>query len=679
MDKKYYNDQDYDEIKRECLEKGILWEDPTFPADDTSLFYKEKLPYDITWTRASEIANDPAFILEGASRFDINQGMLGDCWLLSAIASLSLNTPCLYRVVPPDQTFRDGYAGIFKFRFWQYGEWVTVCVDDRLPVYRGRLVFLQSKDRNEFWGALLEKAYAKLNITYEALKGGTQVESMEDFTGGVGETYDLRDKAPPNLWKILKRAMHKSSMAGCSIGAQRNATESKLDNGLITAHAYSITAVTTKTVRCHDGVKKAELLRIRNPWGQTEWNGAWSDESAEWKLLAKSERDEIGLVFENDGEFWMSYDDFVQAFERLEIVNLSPELQTGATWVVTTSEGKWQKGVSAGGCANFKDTFWINPQIRMTLEEEDDDDDDDDDPNDSEGGCTVVGALMQKNRRRQRELGKEMLTIGYAAYKIDDNAPVPLPKDYFLYHRAAALTKTFINSRENGNRHKLPKGEYIFVPSTFDPGEEGDFVFRVFSLKKSSTSKIDEKTSSTDPASKPRERDTINDAVEQKFKNFFAKISGVDMEVDAEELQKILSVALKEDLGHDGIFSLNTCKSAVALFDKDLSGKLGYKEFKELWMDIRAYKNVFEKYDKDKSGYFNSYELRSALSGLGYSLSFKAFSMLVLRHGGNDNHFELDDFIQCIIKLRATYQAFGEVQKNPSMGIDEFMTLTLYS
>ena len=53
----------------------------------------------------------------------------------------------------------------------------------------------------------------------------------------------------------------------------RDQVEAKLSSGLVKGHAYSI----TNAVRVKVQGKEVKLLRIRNPWGEKEWNGDWAD------------------------------------------------------------------------------------------------------------------------------------------------------------------------------------------------------------------------------------------------------------------------------------------------------------------------------------------------------------------------------------------------------------------
>ncbi|XP_076875298.1 calpain-2 catalytic subunit-like [Brachyhypopomus gauderio] len=475
-----YLKQDFSALKSQYMAQQELFSDPTFPAVVESLGYDKFGPNSykvngVEWKRPKEITSNPQFIVEGATRTDICQGKLGDCWLMAAIASLTLDQDILAHVIHPEQNFTDDYTGIFHFKLWQFGQWMDVVVDDFLPCKNGELLFVHSEEKNEFWSALLEKAYAKVNGCYEALVGGSATEGFEDFTGGIAERYEL-NKAPPNLFGTIKKALSHGSLLSSAISPRNtNENEVKTKERLVKTHAYSITGAE----EVHVGEGLVELVRLRNPWGHLEWTGAWSDDSKEWDHVLPEEKAKLDHS-RNDGEFWMAYSDFMQQYTKLEICNLTPDSLSSAKeghWDLRQFEGSWTLGSTADGCRDHPDTFSSNPQYVITL------------GSDSEQDCSAVVALMQKGGRQERQLGQGYDTIGFYIYKVPDKlcmckgkANCHLGTDDL--EQLDLVTKCgFTNSREVRVRVSLPAGQYVIIPSTYEPNHERSFLLRVFQEK----------------------------------------------------------------------------------------------------------------------------------------------------------------------------------------------------
>ncbi|KAI2573734.1 calpain 3 [Homo sapiens] len=66
-----------------------------------------------------------------------------------------------------------------------------------------------------------------------------------------------------------------------------------------------------------------------------------------------------------------------------------------------------------------------------------------------------------------------------------------LQKDFFLYNASKARSKTYINMREVSQRFRLPPSEYVIVPSTYEPHQEGEFILRVFSEKRNLSEEVE--------------------------------------------------------------------------------------------------------------------------------------------------------------------------------------------
>uniref|UniRef100_A0A8C3U9Y9 Calpain 8 n=1 Tax=Catharus ustulatus TaxID=91951 RepID=A0A8C3U9Y9_CATUS len=596
-----YLKQDYEALKQQCLQTGTLFKDEEFPACPSALGYRDLGPHSfktqgIVWKRPTvrELCANPQFIIGGATRTDVCQGELGDCWLLAAIASLTLNPDILFRVVPKAQSFQKDYAGIFHFQFWQYGEWVDVVVDDRLPTKNGKLVFVHSEEGSEFWSALLEKAYAKLNGSYEALAGGSTVEGFEDFTGGISESYELC-RAPSNLYQIIQKALRAGSLLGCSIDITATAEiEAITSLKLVKGHAYSITGAEEVSKPLWE-----KLVRLRNPWGEVEWTGSWSDNAPEWNYVDPKQKQALDKQVD-DGEFWMAFSDFQRQFSRLEICNLTPDTLTSNKvnkWDLTLFNGQWRRGSSAGGCQNYQATYWTNPQFKIRLDEPDDDHE----GSLNEPCCTILVGLMQKNRRRQKRMGEGLLSIGYSLYRVKF---VPHFKDFFSLF--SARTASYVNLREVSSRITLPCGQYLIVPSTFEPFKNGEFCLRVFA--------------------------------EKKMRPVLPHLHGCcEPAVQAQPSSRAHTLAWLQE---------HTLECPLPFPPSPLP------------------QAIYKKVDRDYSGTIDSHEMRNALREAGFRLNEEVQHSIVTRYACSTQlSIDFDGFVACMIRLETLFKVFHLLDK----------------
>lgn len=152
-----------------------------------------------------------------------------------------------------------------------------------MPTYtannaKTRLSYAHSSDEDEFWSALLEKAFAKIHGSYEALgKCGTFCEAAEDITGGVGQKFCIKYKEHHTNCHVncyynsitfcqLEKNFKMGSFMSCFIRKQQNRSngeksseELRTPEKLVKAHSFAITSI----IRTKNG---GQLIKLKNPW-----------------------------------------------------------------------------------------------------------------------------------------------------------------------------------------------------------------------------------------------------------------------------------------------------------------------------------------------------------------------------------------------------------------------------
>ncbi|XP_063340759.1 calpain-8-like [Pelmatolapia mariae] len=550
----------------DCLRSGRLFVDNTFPPNSGSLGDLPDLSTsqenDAEWLRPADILklqkinDEPAFCIDGASRFDFGQGTVGNCWFLSAISALTFQKKLLAQVVPLDQSFKN-YAGIFHFRFWRFGKWVDVIIDDYLPTINKQLLLANSKCGNEFWVPLLEKAYAKICGSYADMHWGSPSESFKDFTGGVTMTYKLREAHSAGhdaeLWLTLKRAIQCKSLICSGTFPKEDALANTISHtGLVDAHIYSVTAVTEVELYS----SKVRLVRLMNPWGKQEWNGKWSDK--------------------------MQLEDFCYYFSHVCICCENPNFIDGdlkCQWKCMIYDGSWVAGRSAGGGVN-NSTFATNPQYRIQVSVIDKEE-----PEDK----NILLSLMQKPQQGQRRQ-RRFYPVGLTIYKtlqghlgssfFDGNNPLKTPNFYSFNSDLTEL-------------HSLEPGEYVIIPSTMKPNMTADFALTVYTkadVEISSHSGGDEEEELILPQirDKPKEETTEKDANLISLFNLYANQNG---ELLAGQLQKLLNDRFPHGL------NVNDRTVRLMMFRYSRFSVTTLEDFITLMLRLDKMSNIF----KDKS------------------------------------------------------------------------------
>jgi hypothetical protein len=263
-------------------------------------------------TEPPEINEDPDILTK-----DVVQGGLGDCYFLSAISALA-EFPDRLRYLLPKIEFSP--KGVFLVKVFIDGMPREICLDDWFP-FENRpegceqeLAFtrLNPKTKN-LWPALLEKAWAKVNVCYEAIVAGNSAEAFEFLSPAPIETY-YHELHKETLFNIIRKADKEKYIICSDIIVGENTNVNFLAKlGLISNHAYTVIDVAEVTDLKG---KKTRLMKIRNPWGSHEWSGDWSDSSSKWTPELKKL---LNVTEEDDGTFWMSYEDFCKFYTSTHI------------------------------------------------------------------------------------------------------------------------------------------------------------------------------------------------------------------------------------------------------------------------------------------------------------------------------------------------------------------------
>ena len=418
-----------------------------------------------SWAKLSEVRDTSKLnVLKDNKNLkdDVVQGELGDCYFLSACASLAENSQNIKNIIT-NSKINDGF---FEVNVYIHGEPVKILVDDSFPVANAsKIAFAGINEKSgNIWPMLFEKAWAKCNKSYEDIIPGNSADAIQFLTPAPYDSYFHTQEISATLFKTIQDASDKNHIILADITETKNTNLDTLSKmGLITNHAYSV--IGTAVLKKPNG-NEIQLLKMKNIWGTNEWIGDWSDQSLKWTQEFKKA---VGLQNKEDGVFWMSYDDYLQFYTTTHIaqvhsdytykvVKMKNREPQNYCKIITDKNGSGYFMVNLKNTRiynNLKNPNYTNPYCSITVLKKKD------------GYFEFVGSDSGKKDRFYiscPEMEKATYYIAVSFPKMDKNSPI---QDHFETNQTEFSFRVGVYST-----NKDVKFEEVE-----DKNEVGDFIF----------------------------------------------------------------------------------------------------------------------------------------------------------------------------------------------------------
>jgi len=323
------------DVVGQCGRVNTPYADKEFPASEASIGKNSEDPDacegpggPLVWRRAKDIFGKEAPLFDGPNQgvhpCDIAQGGLGDCYLLAAISAIAEHPHRIKNLFCTMEGQGDGPNkwSTYGVKLCVDGGCREIVVDDYFPCWErtGEPSYATNKSA-KIWVMLLEKAYAKAYGSYQMIAGGQAGDALSDILGAPYRSYEVNPHMKPaELDAVWKRVADADAADYVMCGGVNDHPGVDLEKtvGIIEGHAYSL----LHACQLSTGER---LVALRNPWGKTEWKGAWSDDSELWTEEAKREVARFGGAApgsshaQDDGSFWMAFDDYVKYFSDVQV------------------------------------------------------------------------------------------------------------------------------------------------------------------------------------------------------------------------------------------------------------------------------------------------------------------------------------------------------------------------